>query len=224
AYYEEGLFAHYLKVGTILPISGYQNKQYKAFIITTGKDAKGVATNVTISEEFAKPFPLELNAPHAKQIIDELLDENYGWGGLYANRDCSAFTKDFFSVFGIWLPRNSLAQKNTALYFDVSNLTAAQKEQKLKELGQPYLTLIYLPGHIMLYVGEIDNRAVVAHNIWGIKTKDNGRYIIGKSIISDLYLGENVSKIDKRSLLINKMQGFTVLTLKKAEDESVSEY
>jgi hypothetical protein len=216
-YHEKGSFAYYLKAGTILPMREHKNGLYKAFIITTEKNMKGSATNITISEELANPFPLEFNSLHVKRAIDELLDENYGWGGLYANRDCSAFTKDFFSIFGIWLPRNSSAQKNAALYFDVSNLTAVQKEQKLKEFGQPYLTLVYLPGHIMLYVGEIEERAVVAHNIWGIRTKNNNRYIIGKSVISDLYLGENVDIIDKRSLLINRMQGFTILAPQEAK-------
>ncbi|MDR1460890.1 MAG: SH3 domain-containing protein [Campylobacteraceae bacterium] len=213
-YYEEGLFAYYLKAGTMLPIFEYKDGLYKAFIIATGKDTKGFAVNITISEEFAKPFPLEFNSLRVKQTMDELLNENYGWGGLYANRDCSAFTKDFFSIFGIWLPRNSRAQKGVAPYFDVSNLTATQKEQKLKEFGIPYLTLVYLPGHIMLYVGEMEGKAVIAHNIWGIRTKDNDRYIIGKSVITDLYLGENVDRIDKRSLLINRMQGFTILAPK----------
>ncbi|MDR2341650.1 MAG: SH3 domain-containing protein [Campylobacteraceae bacterium] len=215
-YYKEGLFAHYLKAGSVLPAYKYENGRYSAFIVDTQKDGNGFIADVIISKEFARPFPLRFDSFNVKKIINELLNENYGWGGLYNNRDCSALTKDFFSIFGIWLPRNSRAQKNAALYFDISKLTAAQKEEKLRELAQPYLTLIYMPGHIMLYVGEDEGRALVMHNIWGLTNSKGEKFLIGKSIISDLYIGENLPDMEKKNLLMNKIQGFTVFAPKSA--------
>ncbi|MDR3177546.1 MAG: SH3 domain-containing protein, partial [Campylobacteraceae bacterium] len=217
-YYKEGLFAHYLKAGSILPVHEYKNGLYEAFIINTQKDGNGFIANITVSEEFAAPFPLEFNDENVKTALNELLGENYGWGGLYANRDCSAMTKDFFSLFGIWLPRNSRAQKNAGIYFDISNLTASQKEQKIKELAQPYLTLIFMPGHIMLYTGQMDERALIMHNIWAVTNSKGKKFLIGKSVISDLHIGENLPDVKDRNLLISKIQGFSVLAPKEAKD------
>jgi len=216
-YFQQGLFAHYLKAGALLPVLVQDKNEFRAFVINTAEDKSGFSANVSVSTQFASWFPLEFNQTNVKTIVDELLNENYGWGGLYANRDCSALTKDFFAIFGVWLPRNSAAQKKSALFFDVSDLAPKAREAKLKELGVPYMTLVYLPGHIMLYTGEKDGKALLLHNIWGIKTKDNGRYIIGKSVITDLFVGENVQEIYVQSLLINRMQGFTIFVSKEAQ-------
>ncbi|MDR2635418.1 MAG: SH3 domain-containing protein [Campylobacteraceae bacterium] len=218
-YFENNMFAHYIKMGAILPLLKTNEESYQAFIIRSNAHKRAEAVDVTLGRSFAAPFPLEFNDANVKRALNELLGENYGWGGLYNNRDCSAMTKDFFSMFGIWLPRNSLSQKNSAIYFDMSNLTAAEKNEKLIELAVPYLTLVYMSGHIMLYVGQTDERALIMHNIWGIQTKDNGRYIIGKSIISDLYLGENLQNVNQKNLLIDKIRGFSVFAPKEAIDK-----
>ena len=40
------------------------------------------------------------------------------------------------------------------------------------EQGMPFLTLIWMKGHIMLYIGNEHGRALVFHEFWGIKTGD----------------------------------------------------
>ena len=66
----------------------------------------------------------------------------------------------------------------------------------------------------MLYIGENRDKAMVLHNLWGIRTKTGsktGRYIIGKTIISDLYLGENLKTAQKKSILIKRVQGIVII-------------
>ncbi|MDR0762853.1 MAG: SH3 domain-containing protein [Campylobacteraceae bacterium] len=215
-YLENNSFAHYIKMGAILPLLQSDEEHYKAFIIRSDTYKRAKTLNVIVKQEFAAPFPLEFNEKNVKTALNELLGENYGWGGLYNNRDCSAMTRDFFSLFGIWLPRNSLAQKRSSTFVNVQNLTAIQKEQTLKELGIPYLTLVYMPGHIMLYVGQTDKRALIMHNIWGVTNNKGGKFLIGKSVISDLYIGENLPDMKTKNLLMSKIQGFTVLAPKSA--------
>ncbi|MDR2100591.1 MAG: SH3 domain-containing protein [Campylobacteraceae bacterium] len=218
-YLENGLFAHHMKMGALLPLVKNSNENYIAFIITSDTSKNAKAVNVTIKKEYAARFPLEFNETNVKNAIHELLGENYGWGGLYNNRDCSAMTKDFFSLFGIWLPRNSLSQKNAAVYFDISNMSAAQKEEQLKEFGVPYMTLVYMPGHIMLYVGEQNSRALVIHNIWALTNEKNEKFLIGKSIISDLFIGKNLPYMNDKNLLISKIKGFSVFVPKEASQK-----
>ncbi|MDR1614150.1 MAG: SH3 domain-containing protein [Campylobacteraceae bacterium] len=217
-YLNNGLFAHYIKMGAILPIfKDNNNEYYRAFIIISDASKNAKVAKITINKEYAAPFPLEFNETNVKKTAFELLGENYGWGGLYNNRDCSAMTKDFFSVFGIWLPRNSFSQKSSSVFANISNLTAVQKEEMLVELGIPYLTLVYMPGHIMLYVGEKDGRALVMHNIWGLTNSQDKKFLIGKTIISDLFIGENLPYMNDKNLLINKIQGFSVFAPKDAK-------
>lgn len=67
----------------------------------------------------------------------------------------------------------------------------------------------------MLYAGIKDDRVIVLHNTWGVKTMHEGkegRDIVGKAIISDLYLGENNPHVDKKSQLIAKVQGISIIT------------
>ncbi|MDR2081897.1 MAG: SH3 domain-containing protein [Campylobacteraceae bacterium] len=216
-YFENGLFAHYIKMGATLPLLNSDGENYKAFIVISDASKNAKEAVVTVNKEYAAPFPLEFNEKNVKKAVNELLGENYGWGGLYNNRDCSAMTKDFFSLFGIWLSRNSRAQKNTAVYLDISNLTVAQKEEMLTEFGVPYLTLVYMPGHIMLYIGENDGRALIMHNIWALTNSKNKKFLIGKSIVSDLFIGKNLPDMEEKNLLIGKIQGFTVFAPKEAK-------
>lgn len=44
-------------------------------------------------------MPLAFNSNNRIRILNQLLNEPYGWGGLLNNRDCSSFTQDYFATF-----------------------------------------------------------------------------------------------------------------------------
>ena len=138
------------------------------------------------------------------------------------DRDCSAMTRDFFAPFGIWLPRNSAQQAKKGRIIDLSGMSDEEKERTIVEKGVPFQTLIHLPGHIMLYVGSIGKKAYVMHNMWGIKTGDNGRYIIGRGVISGLHLGENLPEADKESILIRRIDSMNIVTYTPRTETSTS--
>ena len=167
----------------------------------------------SISIKNARTKPIPLTTKNIAKIANQLLDQPYGWGGLYQNRDCSAMIQDLFVPFGIWLPRNSKAQaQKGGTYFDLSTLSPNEKETLIIKNSIPYLTLIWLPGHIMLYIGKNNNKAIVFHNIWGLRTRDElGRKIIGKSVITSLDPGKGMPNIDPDASLIKNVQGLTLL-------------
>lgn len=145
-----------------------------------------------------------------------MLGEPYGWGGgVYKQRDCSLFTKDFFTPFGILLNRNSQAQKIDGEYLDISEKTDQEKIEFIKKNGIPFQTLFIFKGHVGLYLGTYNNEPVFMHDLWGLQTKDAdgniGRLIAGKVVITSLKIGKEVSIVDPDSLLIKKIQGIVLV-------------
>jgi hypothetical protein len=161
--------------------------------------------------------PLRFNAANTARIANEMIGEPYGWGGLYGHRDCSSMTRDFFAVFGIWLPRHSEDQvKEVGTYIDLSGLSPEEKEKTIIKKGVPYLSLLWRKGHVMLYIGAKDGRALIFHNIWGIRTKDiqgrEGRKIIGQAVITTLQPGQELRDVDSASgSLLNNISAMNIL-------------
>ncbi len=169
-------------------------------------------------------FPLPLTQENINLIASELIDKKYGWGGLFENRDCSSMIRDFYGSFGIWLPRNSAAQAQAGEEFIKLPQERSLKEQEIIRYGIPWATLLWLKGHIVLYVGVYQGRAMIFHSIWGIKTLEDGkegRYILGKSLISDLYLGEQLTEVMKDKLLIDRIE---IMRNLFTNDEILREY
>ncbi|RUM45543.1 MAG: hypothetical protein DSY46_02670 [Hydrogenimonas sp.] len=201
------------KMATLFPWIREESGFYK--ILTPKKEKDRLILQPSLlPKEWASPMPLPLSKPSIKRVALQLLGEPYGWGGMVEDRDCSAMTRDFFAPFGIWLPRNSRAQKGVGHVIDLSKKTAEEKERAIIQKAIPFQTLLYLPGHIMLYIGTINHKAYAMHNMWGIRTQGNGRYIIGQAVITDLWLGNDLPTADKRAIFIRRIQSMNIVTQK----------
>ncbi|EAI5647805.1 glycoside hydrolase [Campylobacter fetus] len=195
---ENGNFLFYSRIGSIFP---YDSEDYFSFKFKN---------NFTISKEYAKQFQT-INSQNLKTTLNELLGQNYGWGGENKLRDCSLFIKDYFSSFGVWLPRNSKAQGQIGRVINLKNLTNNEKKDMIKKYAIPFLTLLYMPGHIMIYAGDINGTLTSVHDSWGIKTKDNGRAMIGKIAITDLEIGKGNESISDEALLLSKITSMNII-------------
>jgi hypothetical protein len=217
----DGNFSLRTSIGQIFPLVNEMADKLEILITTTDKNNDAVIKPGFVSRQVIAPKPLPLTYVNAVKIANELIDEPYGWGGLYGNRDCSAMTRDFFAPFGIWLPRHSEDQaKKVGIYTNLQNLDPEQKEKIILERGIPYLSLLWRKGHIMLYIGEQNGRALIFHNIWGLKTIDltgkEGRKIIGKAVITTLYPGAELYSLDpQEGLLMKTISGMTILMPEK---------
>ncbi len=182
------------------------------------RDSKGYATlqSITLNEKDFFVFPKAFNSENMAYFIDTMLGQKYGWGGLLGNRDCSAFTRDSFANFGILLPRNSYAQSRYANnYMDLSSMKAKEKEEYILKNATPFGTLLYLKGHIMLYLGAYNHQAIVAHSIWSVQTQKHFktlRHKIGGVVITSLWLAEEHNgAFSKKKLLIDRVLGMSDL-------------
>ncbi len=209
-------FKFFAKVGTIFPILNELKNEYLVGIPLKDLNGNAVFTQTKVSKELVAKKPINFNNINTALIAKELLNEPYSWGGLLDNRDCSSTTKDFFAPFGIWLPRNSKAQANAQIgeYVSLKNLAPQQKEKEIIKKAIPFLTIIYLKGHIMLYVGEHKGRAAVLHNAWGISTiRDGkeGRLLTGKTAITTLEPGKGIKGVNAKKTLLNRVEGMRIL-------------
>ena len=204
------IFREYVKVATIFP-----KKNNKYIIAKKDDNQNAYISYIDLNNDEVESMPLTFNSENRIKIAKQLIDEPYGWGGLLNNRDCSSFTQDYFATFGKFLHRNSKAQLSNGKYLDMSNLTNNEKKEFMKNNGVPFSTLVYLKGHIMLYIGIKENEPLVLHNMWSVRLKDsNGRkyrHIIGKATVTTLEPGKGIKDFDEDTNILNKIQGIVVL-------------
>jgi len=184
------------RVGAVYPIY----KQDKEFYY-----GKIGAKSYKIAKNKAAPFPLTDTNMNLKRAINELLNLPYGWGGYGFERDCSLLMRDIFGVFGIFLPRNSYAQALSFKSLDLSNLDNEAKMTFIKKHAKPYKSMLYLKGHIVLYVGEIDGQMAIFHSIWGLKSLNDTRLLIAKSALTPIDIGSSEEKVAKQDLILSRM-------------------
>jgi cell wall-associated NlpC family hydrolase len=221
----DGNFSLRTSIGQIFPLVNETPDKLEILIAVPDKNSYAVIKHGFVSRQIIEQKPLSFTYVNAVKIANELIDEPYGWGGLYGNRDCSAMTRDFFAPFGIWLPRHSSDQaKKSGIFIDLQDIDPEQKEKIILGQGIPYLSLLWRKGHIMLYIGEQDGRALIFHNVWGLRTRTcagkETRKIIGKAVITTLRPGAELCGLDpQEGLLLKTIAGMTVLMPEKQSQQ-----
>ena len=195
-----------VKIGSIFPI----DPETKKYLIAK-KDEKGYAylSKVTVNDiDIIAHKPIKFNPYNIAYISKQLVGEPYGWGGGYETRDCSALTKDFFAPFGIYLARNSRQQANNGNEFiSLKGLNTKTKQQTILANAKPFRSLLFVPGHITLYLGEQKGEPIILHNYWGVRLKDGSKKVLARAIISTTKPGMELANVKKRSMLINTLTG-----------------
>ena len=140
---------------------------------------------------------LPLTKRNILKLIFRTLKSDYNWGGSEKNWDCSLFVMDIFRCFGFILPRNSKKQSEIPTSITIDKIT--NKENFIIENGNPLLTFLYLPGHIMLYVGSNNGTVYIAHDFTFLN------YHRGKLLITDLDFGrKGFEKRIKKIIILSK--------------------
>ncbi len=122
----------------------------------------------------------------------KLLHAPYAWGGMRGERDCSRFIMDIFACFGIRMPRNSSRQARIGREVARFDRSGAQEKDVLEKLPSG-ISILYMPGHIMLYLGKDNGNYYVIHDTWAYvegKWSSKTEKHIGRVVVSDLSLGE----------------------------------
>ncbi len=193
-----------VKLGALFPIS----KDGQSYLMAQ-RNFKGHARIHKVKVENPKVIakkPLPFTSENVAMLAREFYGEPYGWGGNYECRDCSATTRDFLGAFGIFLRRNSSKQAKDGKSITIQGLQKSAKKQKIIKEAEPFRSLLHVPGHIVLYLGEYKGEPVIMHTYWGIRKNDGSKLITGRTIITTTEPGKERPDIKETSKLINTLK------------------
>lgn len=112
--------------------------------------------------------PLPLTRANIIGQAFKFLGERYGWGHDYNSRDCSGFVSEVYASMGLILPRNTSAQAVSPVFrrthFESTD-TRSKRQAAVDALDVG--DLIYIPGHVMMFIGRIGNTPYVIHDTNG---------------------------------------------------------
>lgn len=98
----------------------------------------------------------------------KFLGERYGWGHDYNARDCTGFVGEIYKTVGILMPRNSGQQGRSPFapteFFEPGSDPRRQRGLARLRVGD----LLYIPGHVMMYIGSVDGEPYVIHDVTGL--------------------------------------------------------
>jgi len=181
-------------VGTLFPGTETE-KDINILIPIRNKSQQAVISYAHLPKNKATSIPLLATPRHFSRIIQSLIGRPYGWGNSYFYNDCSAELKNLFAVFGVWLPRHSSEQVKEGNMTDLSSETMHKRIEFLMAHGKPYSTIVYLNGHVFLYIGNYPNPNSAQHesipltyqDMWGLSPHPaSRRAVIGQSVIFPL--------------------------------------
>ncbi len=210
----ENTFLDHAHIGAVFPIIA-SNAEGLTLLMPVAQSASSQQarlTRVFVSHTQAARKPLPLRADLIAKVGNVMMGQEYGWGGTNENRDCSALVRDMFTPFGLWLPRNSLSQYRAGNKLPLENfLDDTTKESVIREKGRPFTSLVWLPGHIALYLGVYNGKAAIFHNIWGVRVDEQGlgddRHIIGRAVVTSLSPGAELPNLYNNQTLIRRVGG-----------------
>lgn len=217
---QDGRLVVQASMGALFPLLGRTGESWLVLAALRRADGRAELVTASLPLDAGARFPLAMGSRAVAGLASGVAGQAYGWGGMYGLRDCSALTKDLMAPFGLWLDRNSSDQaKGGVRYIDLSGMSASAKERVIQTKGIPFLSLLWMPGHVMLYIGEHQGRALVFHNLWALRMREGfcgevGRLVIGQAVVTSLTPGaERIDLVRPEGLLIERIEGLVLLAL-----------
>lgn len=179
-------------MGTVLPLAAQESDAYVVWLPSRGADGKvifgkGYVDRKSDVSEGYLPFT-------QRNIIRQafkMLGARYGWGGTYHGRDCSGFTQDVYLTVGVDMPRGSKEQGFTGTQLGWFHYKEdAEAKSAVLRSAIPGITILRMPKHLMLYLGEINGQFYVIHSTWAERYSmtSDAKNRINQVVVSDLTL------------------------------------
>lgn len=183
-------------MGARLPLTDNKKAVKLPIRGTKGELAFTLAAIPTESQAVAGYLPYT-RANIIKQVF-KLQGERYGWGGMHDSWDCSSLILDVYRSFGIKLPRNADEQELAA------GRAVKFSADRIMQIGSLEAgDAVYMPGHVMMYLGEHDGRQFAIHSLGGHSTPQ-GRISVMRVVVSDLSIKNRSGKTFLNALTTGK--------------------
>ncbi len=198
-------------MGSHFPIQGETANYFESLLPVRGKGGAVVLEKIFISKASdVSKGRLPYTQRNMIRQAFKLLGARYGWGSFWGGRDCSGFTFDTFMSMGIEVPRNSKEQGVIGTF--LNHFEPFESEgQKIATLAvaREGITLIRMPKHIMLYLGQIDGLHYVIHSTWAERYSmtDDSKNRINQVVVSDLTLNgkSRIGSLFQRIVSLNEV-------------------
>lgn len=195
---ERHSFDDNVRMGVRLPLVDQANGAFKVLVPTLDKDKKLTIASGFLNQEDANEGFLPYTPRTILNQAFGMINQPYGWGGVRGEQDCSAFMDEVFATVGVILPRDSKDQamvgKNLAEFDEQSTIEIKQLAFKDAVVGS---VLLPMKGHIMLYLGKVDDKPYAIHAVWAYRERKGDRdvpRVINRVVVSSLFLGESSRK------------------------------
>jgi len=184
----------YVQMGVRLPLIEVVENAYQVMIPISDSQGYLIKQQGYIQKNQVSEGYLPYTARNILQQAFEMLNAPYGWGGMYGEQDCSRYIQQIFATVGVNFPRNSADQAmvgKRVAEFDPDT----PEIFKIRSLDQASggITVLYLKGHIMLYLGKTGFLPYTIHATWAYRVPDGNQdltYKINRVAVTDLNLGK----------------------------------
>ncbi|MGQ0802088.1 MAG: C40 family peptidase [Pseudomarimonas sp.] len=116
--------------------------------------------------------PLAYTSANVVRQAFRFLGERYGWGHDFNARDCSGFVSEVYRSMGILLPRNTGDQAASPVFDGVDLRDAGKSDRELALASLEVGDLIHIPGHVMMFIGLIDDQIWLIHDAHSLSVRD----------------------------------------------------
>ena len=104
----------------------------------------------------------------------KFLGERYGWGHAYDGRDCSGFVSDVYRSMGVQMPRDTSRQATSPALTHQTFTSKDRRDARMKAVNALQVgDLVYIPGHVMMVIGRLNDQPYVIHDTTGISYRDS---------------------------------------------------
>ncbi len=182
-------------IGSVFPVVQMDKDHMQIFIPVAGINGQAKIEIATIGADEATVMPLAATPRNFSAILTNLQNRPYGWGNLYFYNDCSAELKSLYTPFAIYLARHSSDQTKAGAMVDMTSANLDDRINYLMSNGRKLMTIVYIGGHVFMYLGNYPNPNVSDHapmamtyqNVWGLSPEDKSRRaVIGEAVFFPL--------------------------------------
>jgi len=185
----------FLRMGTGFPLVEDSDASFQILIPTaTGWTDAFVARSPEVHVGF-----LPMTRKNVLSLAFARMGDPYGWGGIGGFRDCSGLLLDVAASFDLRLGRNSSVQAQAgAQVIDVAGQSNDDKVAAIRNANARGVVLLYMPGHIMLYLGVYQGRdyALSAISEYLLPCPEGGHRTvrIDRTDVTDLMRGQDTER------------------------------